>query len=175
MQKCVQCVLVFGRCLELLEYESESGIMPQSEVEQTVWLCRLHSASYEWLAGQCLIEGRLLYKIRPKTHYFCHMVDHHEMTKICLMHLATFGDEHYMGKTRNICQSCHGGTYMMTWARRYAVKRALQWKQMMSEAKEKGFMRGVQAMAVHEHVFYSFFRSMYGTNMGMILLKIKRW
>ena len=115
---------------------NEEVVMPDSTVQQTVWLCRLHSASYEWLAGQCLLAGRLLYKVRPKTHYFCHMVDHHEKTKICLMHLATFGDEDYMGKVRSICQACHGSTYMSTWARRYALKRALQWKEMKCEADE---------------------------------------
>ena len=105
-------------------------VMPRKAVEETVWYCRLHSASYQWLAVQCLNEGRLLYKIRPKTHYFVHMVDHHAQTRLCLMHLSTFGDEDYMGKVRKVCQSCHGSTYMLAWARRYALKRALQWKEM---------------------------------------------
>lgn len=113
---------------------NEDVVMPDSTVQQTVWLLRLHSASYEWLAGSCFLEERLLYKVRPKTHYFVHMVDHYERTKICLMHLATFGDEDFMGKIRSICQACHGGTYMVTWARRYALKRALQWKQMKRDA-----------------------------------------
>ena len=33
-----------------------------------------------------------------------------------------------MGKVRCICQGCHGGTYMLTWARRYVLKRALLWR-----------------------------------------------
>lgn len=105
-------------------------VMQTHQVEQTTWLCRLHSATYQWLAGQCLRERRLLYKIRPKTHYFVHMVDAFQETKICAMHLSTFGDEDYMGKVRRICQGCHGGVYMQTWTKRYALKRLLQWREM---------------------------------------------
>ena len=105
-------------------------VMSRATVREVTWLCRLHSASYQWLSASSLAEQRLLYKCRPKTHYFVHMVDHFEETAICLMHVSTFGDEDYMGKIRGICQGCHGSTYMLTWARRYALKRALQWREM---------------------------------------------
>ena len=105
-------------------------VMTTDSVRETTWLCRLHSATYQWLAVQCLQQRCLLYKIRPKTHYFVHMIDHHEETKLCLMFLSTFGDEDYMGKIRRICHGCHGSTYMLAWARRYILKRALQWREM---------------------------------------------
>ncbi|CAL1170983.1 unnamed protein product [Cladocopium goreaui] len=112
-------------------------VMLRATVREVTWLCRLHSASYQWLSARCLAEQRLLYKCRPKTHYFVHMVDHFEETQICLMHASTFGDEDYMGKIRCICQGCHGATYMLTWARRYALKRALQWTEMKLSPFEK--------------------------------------
>ena len=93
--------------------------MATQAVCETTWLCRLHSVCYQWLD-----------KIRPKTHYFLHMIDHHELTKLCLMFLSTFGDEDYMGKIRRICQGCHGMNYMLSWARKYTLKRALQWREM---------------------------------------------
>ena len=99
-------------------------------VQQTTWLCRLHSATYQWLSARCLSQRRLLYKIRPKTHYFTHMIDHHQETGLCLLHLSTFGDEDFMGKVRQICQACHGSTYMQSWAKRYLLKRAAQWSEM---------------------------------------------
>lgn len=102
-------------------------------VDETTWLCHLHSASYQWLACQCLAERKLLFKVRPKTHYFCHMVDHFSATQLCLMHLSTFSDEDFMHKIRCICQSCHGGNYMRSWSRRYALKRALQWREIKKE------------------------------------------
>ncbi|CAK9008584.1 unnamed protein product [Durusdinium trenchii] len=102
-------------------------------VDETTWLCHLHSASYQWLACQCLAERKLLFKVRPKTHYFCHMVDHFSATQLCLMHLSTFSDEDFMHKIRCICQSCHGGNYMRSWSRRYALKRALQWRDIKKE------------------------------------------
>ena len=104
--------------------------MATQAVCETTWLCRLHSACYQWLACECLVQRRLLYKIRPKTHYFLHMIDHHELTKLCLMFLSTFGDEDYMGKIRKICQGCHGMNYMLSWARKYILKRSLQWREM---------------------------------------------
>ena len=61
--------------------------MQQHVVKETTWLCRLHSACYQWLGARCLSQRRLLYKVRPKTHYFSHMVDHHEATQLCLLHL----------------------------------------------------------------------------------------
>ena len=106
-------------------------------VRQTTWLCRLHSACHQWLGSRCMSQRRLLYKVRPKTHYFTHMVDHHEETCLCLLHLSTFGDEDFMGKIRKVAQSCHGKTYMHAWARRYVLKRALQWSEMK---KENAFM-----------------------------------
>ena len=102
-------------------------------VRQTTWLCRLHSACHQWLGSRCIAQRRLLYKVRPKTHYFTHMVDHHEETCLCLLHLSTFGDEDFMGKIRKVAQSCHGKTYMHAWARRYVLKRALQWSEMKKE------------------------------------------
>ena len=104
--------------------------MATQAVCETTWLCRLHSACYQWLACECLVQRRLLYKIRPTTHYFLHMIDHHELTKLCLMFLSTFGDEDYMGKIRKICQGCHGMNYMLSWARKYILKRSLQWREM---------------------------------------------
>ena len=103
-------------------------------VKETTWLCRLHSASYQWLAVQSLSQKRLLFKVRPKTHYFSHMVDHHQQSCLCLIHLSTFGDEDFMGKCRRIAQSCHGKTYMHSWAKRYVLKRALQWSEMRKMA-----------------------------------------
>lgn len=99
-------------------------------VKEVTWLCRLHSACYQYLGVQCLSQRRLLYKIRPKTHYFTHMLDHYESSGLCLMHLSTFGDEDFMGKIRRVAQSCHGHTYMHAWAKRYALKRALQWSEL---------------------------------------------
>lgn len=111
--------------------------MRASIVKQTVWLCRMHSACYQWLGARCIVQKRLLYKVRPKTHYFTHMVDHCEETALCLLHLSTFGDEDFMGKVRRIAQSCHGQTYMHAWARRYVLKRAMQWSEMREKEKAR--------------------------------------
>eukprot|EP00438_Fugacium_kawagutii_P019266 Skav217556 [mRNA] locus=scaffold1602:293891:294970:+ [translate_table: standard] len=109
--------------------------MPMHVVKQTTWLLRLHAACYEYLAARCIGQKTLLYKLRPKTHYFSHMVDHHEETCLCLMHLCCLGDEDFMGKMRKVAQACHGKTYMHTWAKRYALKRALQWSEMRENSQ----------------------------------------
>lgn len=138
---------------------NENVKMSTQKTAGITWLCRLHSASYEWLAGTCLVEKRLLWKIRPKTHYFVHMVDHFEATRICLMHLSTFGDEDFMGKIRCICQGCHGGTYMQTWARRYALKRSLQWRDMKHGGAEKNLSIGHESVVCYhaQHACVTFF------------------
>ena len=102
---------------------------PEHVVKQTTWLLRLHSACYKLLSARCLCQRRLLYKVRPKTHYFSHMVDFHASTCLCLLHLSTFNDEDFMGKIRKIAQACHGKTFVHAWAKRYALKRGLQWSE----------------------------------------------
>ena len=104
--------------------------MQEHVVKETTWLLRFHMACYQWLAVQSLQQKRLLYKVRPKSHYYSHMVDHFEETCLCLMHLSTLGDEDFMGKIRRVAQACHGRTYMHAWAQRYVLKRALQWREM---------------------------------------------
>lgn len=65
------------------------------------------------------------------------------------MHLSTFGDEDFMGKIRCICQGCHGGTYMQTWARRYALKRSLQWRDMKHGGAEKNLSIGHESVVCY--------------------------
>ena len=103
--------------------------MPEHVVKRTTWLLRLHSACYQFLSARCLRQRRLLYKVRPKTHYLSHMVDFHASTCLCLLHLSTFNDEDFMGKIGKIAQACHGETFVHAWAKRYALKRGLQWSE----------------------------------------------
>ena len=110
--------------------KNQDVVMQSAVAAEVAWLARLHSACYQWLAVQCLHQQRCLYKVRPKTHYFVHLMDTFAQNCICLMHLSTFGDEDFMGKIRGVAQAAHGSTYMSTWARRYALKRALQWRGM---------------------------------------------
>ena len=113
-----------------------SVVVPGRDVAHASWLCRLHLACYQWIATQCLLARRLLYKVRPKSHYLAHLIDHHEQTRLSPIFLSTFGDEDFMNKARNVARSCHGKTFMVQWARRYALKRALQWREMKEQNGE---------------------------------------
>lgn len=127
----VRGICCWALCVALsLWSQNEDVVMPCDQVRSACWLARLHAVAYQWLAAECYQSRRLLYKIRPKGHYFQHMVDHHEATKLSLVHLSTFQDEDFMGKARGICRASHGATFQLGWARRYALKRALQWKDM---------------------------------------------
>lgn len=108
--------------------QCKSVAMSPGDVTTASWLCRVHSASYQYLAVQSLRERRLLWKVRPKSHYFVHFVDFYETTGLSPIHMSAFLDEDFMGKARKICLSCHGATFMKQWARRYVLKRALQWR-----------------------------------------------
>ena len=140
---------------------SPNVIMPRSTVQHTVWLCRMHSATYEWLALQSLSSQKLLFKVRPKTHYFAHMVDHFSETQLCLQHLSCFSDEDFMGKIRRLCQASHGKTYMVSWAKRYALKRALQWRVMRENAEGvSGAMRFTHRL--HSYMAFNYRRFSFG-------------
>ena len=103
-------------------------IMSAPCVAEVTWLRRLHLACYQRLSCESLPKNEVNFKIRPKSHYLCHLVDVFSQNKICLQHLSAFLDEDFMGKTRSIAQSCHGSTYHKAWARRYCLKRALQFR-----------------------------------------------
>lgn len=102
-------------------------VLSVEETVVSVWLCKLHSTAYQWLSVKCMRDRRLLYKVRPKTHYFCHITDWVAQSHFNPQTLSNFCDEDFMGKTRNIAAACHGSTYMTNWARRYALKRGLAW------------------------------------------------
>lgn len=78
--------------------KNRSVVMPKPLVVELTWLARLHSACYQWLAVRCLQQQRLLYKIRPKMHYYARMIDTFLGTSICLTHLSTFGGEDLWAK-----------------------------------------------------------------------------
>ena len=77
-------------CAEYLQHEQkdQNESAGGAADNMAVQVCTQHPTN--GLGSSCIAQRRLLYKVRPKTHYFTHMVDHHEETCLCLLHLSTF-------------------------------------------------------------------------------------
>ena len=62
---------------------------------------------YAFLARRSLAKRESLWKIRPKHHYFHHMVLNVRVQKVNLSRTQCFHGEDFMGKTKNLARRCH--------------------------------------------------------------------
>ena len=102
--------------------------MHDAERAATRALGRWFLDGYMHLAAKAF-EGRLLlYKLRPKHHYLVHLLDHAVETGMNPMHLSNFLDEDNMKMMRGVAKACHAKTVKHAWARRYILKKVLNWR-----------------------------------------------
>ena len=121
--------------------------MGQQSQDSSRYLGNLFFACYTWLAGEALQNRELLWKLRPKHHYFVHLVDHAVQTGLNPMHMSNFLDEDMMKAMRGVAKACHAKSVKVSWARRYVLKKVLSWKRS-SHASGKERCMPIAANAV---------------------------
>ncbi|CAK9025019.1 unnamed protein product [Durusdinium trenchii] len=107
--------------------------LSQQEKEKSVWLGRSHLVCYAALAAGALAQHQLLYKVRPKCHYFEHALDECALWGNNPLSQSSFLDEDNMKSLRNLAVKCHPRTVKVTWARRYILKKVLLWHKLKAE------------------------------------------
>jgi hypothetical protein len=108
-------------------YQGPRPKLTQEQAEESVRLARVHLWCYAKLAEKALASKRLLYKVRPKHHYWEHMLDEVERLHANPMAQSNFIDEDNMKVLKNVSLACHARTVKTTWARRYVLKKAMCW------------------------------------------------
>lgn len=114
--------------------------MGQQSQDSSHYLGKLFFACYTWLAGEALQNRELLWKLRPKHHYFVHLVDHAVQTGLNPMHMSNFLDEDMMKAMRGVAKACHAKSVKVSWARRYVLKKVLSWKRSSHASGKKKCM-----------------------------------
>ena len=118
-------------CWALAEFcfilDGASLVLKPSEVRRAQRAGLLFLQAYQYLSAEALRNQRRLWKIKPKMHYFCHIVD----TLGDLpnpRHVECFTDESYLGKVKNLGQKCHGTTISKRILQRYILYLAVRWR-----------------------------------------------
>ena len=79
--------------------------------------------AYQVLAATALQRQQLIWKLRPKHHYLCHLISETEQTGLNPMHMSNFLDEDHMKHLRAIVHSCHPAKVLTSWSKRYLLKK----------------------------------------------------
>ena len=99
---------------------------PHMDPHDTVLGCkRLNKflLAYQVLAATALQRQQLIWKLRPKHHYLCHLISETEQTGLNPMHMSNFLDEDHMKHLRAIVHSCHPAKVLTSWSKRYLLKK----------------------------------------------------
>lgn len=83
------------------------------------------SHAFQYLAAEAMKDGKLLWKYRPKYHYFLHLLDDLRSSSLNMFFASNFLDEDHMKVMRSVGSSCHPRTSRTMWARRYILKKSV--------------------------------------------------
>ena len=97
--------------------------------DQSYVLGNLFSSCYSALARKALDKRLPLYKIRPKHHYWLHLLDYMMKSSLNPMSTSNFLDEDMMKAMRGVAKACRPKTVKHSWARRYLLKEVIAWGQ----------------------------------------------
>ena len=111
-------------------HKGQRPYLTELEAAESCNLCGLHLVCYQWLSATNLARQRLLYKIRPKGHYFDHLVEQTMGSLQNPMSFANFIDEDQMQNLRSVAMSCHRSTMLTGWCKRYILKKVLLWDRL---------------------------------------------
>ena len=103
------------------------------EKELSFFCGSLFNSCYTALARDALQKRQLLWKIRPKHHYWVHLLDYMYKSAINPMATSNFLDEDMMKAMRGVSKACHPKTVKVAWARRYLLKKILSWSRSVEK------------------------------------------
>jgi len=118
---------------ECFSFWNASGVILADEVAQQCFELGMSCLrSYFALAQQSQVRGKLWFKIRPKHHYWLHLLEFQLETKLNPVWVCSaFDDESFMGKTKNVGKMTRGFSNLSNSAiKRYILHMQLRWKQV---------------------------------------------
>eukprot|EP00959_Pyramimonas_sp_CCMP1952_P103484 2164051-Pyramimonas_sp.AAC.1 len=103
--------------------------LDQSEVRRFDYASELHLFSWQWLANDAITHNVIMWKIQPKHHYVCHVVDRaikEELNPCKLPQNAA--EESDMGFVKRIGKQCRGKTMYVRLLQRLLLFLKVRWK-----------------------------------------------
>jgi len=107
--------------------KGQRPMLSTQEKEKTFFLGNLFSKCYSCLAREALAKRKPLWKIRPKHHYWVHLLDYMYKSSLNPMSSSNFLDEDMMKAMRGVSKACRPKTAKHAWARRYLLKKVIAW------------------------------------------------
>lgn len=98
---------------------------------------------YQHLAAQAFAQGRCAWKLRPKLHYFAHVIHNLLDTKENMCKVALWGGEDLVGQIKKVGNKCHQRTACSRVSQRRGLflwlraKRAHEWAAKASRPRKK--------------------------------------
>ena len=83
---------------------------------------------YQYLSAEAEHQGRCLFHMRPKVHYFCHLVDDIIRSKINPGRISCMVSEDFVGKSARLTSKVHKSTYALRTLQRYMIVLRKRWK-----------------------------------------------
>ena len=113
-----RCLTLFDKC-GLLLTEAEAA---EANLHGMQFL-----RDYSRLASNALLEQRCAYKLRPKLHYFWHMLNEIAASLENPRRQALFGAEDFVGRVEKVACKCHRGTAHLNVIRRVLLILTHRW------------------------------------------------
>ena len=82
---------------------------------------------YQKLAAQAVIANECAYKLRPKWHYFSHMLAELTLTRENPKRQDCFSSEDYIGRIKKIGSKCHRSSVSLRVVQRLVMLLGLRW------------------------------------------------
>lgn len=121
--------------------------LTESQRNQSFFLGNLFCSCYSALARNAFDRKLPLYRIRPKHHYWVHLLDYMHVSSVNPMATSNFLDEDMMKAMRGVAKACHPKTVKVSWSKRYILKRVISWGKSSNEwsaAPQRGKTHGEQ-------------------------------
>jgi len=108
--------------------EQHGDVLPHHAATRATRSAYIFIKAYQQLAADALRSQKCLWKIRPKMHYFVHMVDRLEASRRNPRSFQCYGDEDLMGAFTKIASATHRRTVMLRSLQRYTILVGQRWK-----------------------------------------------
>lgn len=106
----------------MIDIMDGSGIILSCEdASDAAQSMKLHLKTFVWLALYFHDRRKMLFKLRPKSHYLWHMANDLATWRLNFAVFHTFSEESFLGKIKAIALKTHGRTMTQRVFQRYLL------------------------------------------------------
>lgn len=127
LQVFATCCYSLQKAVDIMDHSSL--VMSESDASETAELLQLHLLCYSWLSAYYHECRQMMFRFRPKHHYVFHQALQIQEWRINQSIFHTWDQESFLGKIKQICIRCHGGTATVRVFERYLLTMAMMFEQ----------------------------------------------